>query len=445
MSYDKRKLSDLLRKVVASASTELASSTRRRSIVVPGAGTEIAFNAEDGNGFRGVVPDDHPPSVEIFDEGCDALDDLVTEVRRDQQLQHLVDRKTIYSCIEKIVVDIVTREDQAAPDYDKAIKADLLKSLRGGISEWTVLVPLVNLGLSQPIRICGIDLLPRNHGYVENVRFVMDRIGTGDAQRLMQEQAAMLKVLGDACTDSTTWGRVTIRAHASRLSFVAISKVESVINLVRAFSHVFYPHSIACAFGLAYDRAGGAVVTFGRTRAGSLSFQWDHRSSAALFELSENRVAQLREKYAFDTLESITSKDSADRSNLEAAIYAATHWLGRSVAMVAREDAFTFCAIAIERLLICDGEEATTEKFAERLAYILSDDPDTRKQVYRDAKRLYHVRSRIVHAGYVGVETEEYVDLENLALCCLVEVAKRIDDFKDQDGLKGWLHNQKMR
>ena len=64
-------------------------------------------------------------------------------------------------------------------------------------------------------------------------------------------------------------------------------------------------------------------------------------------------------------------------------------------------------AIALERLLIVDSEETTTERISLRLPMLIAKRLDHRLAIQKSIKRLYAVRSKIVHTGYIGVTEAE--------------------------------------
>jgi hypothetical protein len=91
-----------------------------------------------------------------------------------------------------------------------------------------------------------------------------------------------------------------------------------------------------------------------------------------------------------------------------------------------------------------DGEETTVERFADRLAYLLSDAPDERKDVHKAAKRLYDVRSKIVHAGFESVELHQLQEIESLAIGGIVKTASLLVDLANHNALRELLHERKM-
>jgi hypothetical protein len=219
--------------------------------------------------------------------------------------------------------------------------------------------------------------------------------------------------------------------------------VETAVNAVRAFIHVFHSHSLPCAFGLPGELTSSISGVVATTEQ-RLSIQFEGRKSFVPFELTDGVVQQLRQDLCFDELSRLAGTEWEALTSFERAVRVAFLWLGRSVIAHSTAGAFTDCAICLERLLIADDEETTVERFADRLAYLLAESADDRKYVHKTAKRLYDVRSRIVHAGFEAVEVSQLEEFESLAISALVKAAALLKDIREHSGLRDLLHDRKM-
>ena len=77
---------------------------------------------------------------------------------------------------------------------------------------------------------------------------------------------------------------------------------------------------------------------------------------------------------------------------------------------------FLGCTIALERMLISDDEDTTTERWSDRLAVAMARDSSRREIIIKRAKQLYDLRSQIVHAAYSGVSDADARLMERWAL-----------------------------
>jgi hypothetical protein len=119
-------------------------------------------------------------------------------------------------------------------------------------------------------------------------------------------------------------------------------------------------------------------------------------------------------------IQEILDKPGEQRNSFEAVILQAFQSLGRAVVAPTMDMGFLGCTIALERMLIADGEEATTERWSDRLAVVMERDSARRQIIIKRAKQLYNLRSRIVHAGYSGVSDVDARLMERWALTVIL-------------------------
>ena len=88
--------------------------------------------------------------------------------------------------------------------------------------------------------------------------------------------------------------------------------------------------------------------------------------------------------------------------------FLAFQWAGKASVEPRKEEAFLLFAISLESLLMeRDGRLETTEKRALRGAHIIGGNAASPLTVCRDLKKLYGIRSKIVHSGSVEVGEDQ--------------------------------------
>jgi len=103
-------------------------------------------------------------------------------------------------------------------------------------------------------------------------------------------------------------------------------------------------------------------------------------------------------------------------SKLENRILAALQWAGRALVERRKEEAFLLFAISLEALLLKDEVASEiTERFALRASYLAISKPEARIKAYRELKKLYGTRSKIVHAGNTRITDEELAKIRFFA------------------------------
>ncbi len=128
-------------------------------------------------------------------------------------------------------------------------------------------------------------------------------------------------------------------------------------------------------------------------------------------------------------------------------IQRAVTWYSKAVDADTLEERFVNLAIALESLLI--GEEqgpyattgSTSQTLGERVAFLLGDSFENRIQKLRETKRLYSLRSAIVHRGE-PITKEDLSEMDKLVKQVTLTFIKH--DFKDWPAFREWMARQKF-
>jgi hypothetical protein len=149
----------------------------------------------------------------------------------------------------------------------------------------------------------------------------------------------------------------------------------------------------------------------------------------------------------FERVSAILAKVEKDRTAIEDKLISALQWAGRASVDPRAEESFLLFAIALESLLMeLEGEDRNeiTEKLALRGAHLVARNLKSRLIVYRDLKRLYGVRSKIVHSGSIEVgetqlsEIRYYARLGLLTMLC----SPSFSAMNSKEQLMNWLRRK---
>lgn len=107
-------------------------------------------------------------------------------------------------------------------------------------------------------------------------------------------------------------------------------------------------------------------------------------------------------------------------SEFEDRVITAFQWAGKASVEPRKEEAFLLFAISLESLLMERQDKAEiTETLALRAAHVIAA-PQSRLAVYRNMKKLYSIRSRIVHSGSVDVGDDQLSEIRYYARLALL-------------------------
>ena len=438
MSYDKRKLAEYFAAIVANttADTESIDSEAPYSLL-SGGGATIKI----GDRVVAKTPDDGTPTLFFLERALEAQDSFVNECLKDRDFASRIGAAPIGKQVQVVLQNIWP--PQEGTDFDAIIKKDVLQPLRNLIKNWLVRVPITNLKISKPLTIGNVTFVRHQDGIVSNATMAVEFPEAEGIDRI-SEKAGMLKLVAQIAQQGSAWAETSVLAHEGRVVEVARNQIELAVSVLRAFTHIFNSHANRAICGLPYELAGG-FTGFIAQSADGFSIQNDRRGFTAPFEVDDRMLEYLRQNFAFEELSRIVGLEWDVLNSLHRAIRVALLWLSRSTIAQSPAEALTHCTIALERLLILDGEETTVERFADRLAYLISENKEQRISIHRAAKRLYDIRSKIVHSGFFAVELRQYQEIEQLAHGAMSAIAKLINEVPTHEALKELLHDRKMQ
>lgn len=123
-------------------------------------------------------------------------------------------------------------------------------------------------------------------------------------------------------------------------------------------------------------------------------------------------------------------------------VLSALQWAGRAAVELKPEEAFLFRAIALESLILSGGENSgLTERLAYSTVHLLGQWLKDRQESFRHIKRLYGVRSSIVHTGKLEVDEDDASLMRKYVSICFSRMLseKTFLNMKGEKELDDWF------
>lgn len=340
---------------------------------------------------------------------------IVGEIRNQD---NRISEKTIRALFQNAAVELVEENlvsEDGDPDADANVdsllevllpeliaeKAKYLHTaLSQRISEFQVYVPLQGIDLEIPeLAIAGGILYPKNSSRISDQ--VRNTTYPEQVQNDIQHQylnASAYYVCTEDGDEHTTvdFARARAREAIHLLRFyltpdsLKVQREHFRIRLVgepeldRRF--VFICHSLAEA-----DR----VKSYWSQEAGP------HKP----YRLGAEAVDFMRARH-YETLHRAMLNSANKKGEIAARIARAVRWFSYAVAAYEIEQKFVGYAVALESLLTDSAKPdpvqnwgSITQRLAECCAFLLSDEGNKRKEIEKEVKELYAMRSQIVHGG----------------------------------------------
>ena len=106
-------------------------------------------------------------------------------------------------------------------------------------------------------------------------------------------------------------------------------------------------------------------------------------------------------------------------------LHASIMWAGRASVEPTREQSFLLFAIALEAIVLPKQGQELSYRLALRVARLLGRSSKSRHEILETTKKLYDVRSKIVHSGSYEVTDENLARLRSVVLTVLIRLLRR--------------------
>lgn len=174
---------------------------------------------------------------------------------------------------------------------------------------------------------------------------------------------------------------------------------------------------------------------------GVLNYQgWRHRKAYILSDMGEvsNSLSNdgprerirlddprfVNEDNGYHTVWGFTTNKNLNK--FQKRVMLAVEWIGQSMADPSPQSAFIKAAIALEIIFTYNEREIITpsimNQISESIALILGSSVDERLEIERSVKKLYGLRSKIVHSGNKDISQADYKTLLEIARFVIIKI-----------------------
>ncbi len=260
------------------------------------------------------------------------------------------------------------------------------------------------------IEVGGLDVvsLPTCFGGVRFIVFGAEQIQNlkeaGQKKHIIGQLEGFIDLLTDRLLDRpTAVVRVNARDAKAALS-LAERKVRAIIECLNFFSDTI-PGYHGSLFLPTNQESPSEVARLAVSDSGSMETDYSDDRPVGIFSIAEIRKSvEGMVRCAFDRVESLLEKN---RNVVEELLLTAVRWAGRATVARTREESFLLFAIALECLVLPTDKDELRYRLSQRVAQLCGEDMDQRLELAKRTKKLYDVRSKIVHSGHYEVTEDE--------------------------------------
>lgn len=137
------------------------------------------------------------------------------------------------------------------------------------------------------------------------------------------------------------------------------------------------------------------------------SFFLPYHNEGPLMKFSFQKLREARQLIPF-----VRKLDGAlmrnPRRDIDELLISAVQWAGRATVELRREEAFLLSAVALESIVLPEGDpRELSYRLRIRTAHLLGDSVKERDEISTEVNDLYVIRSKIVHKGFCQVTDAE--------------------------------------
>jgi len=355
--------------------------------------------------------------LHLSDEGEEAIDNFVQEAVQDFTLATRAGEDLIRQVVQRYLTD-AARPLGPVTIVERELFAPLLAEVR----TWICFVPLVNMQVSTRFSVGPAEYVPKETARRYTERFLR-RTGAKQNMRYFAETA--LKGIEESEVSACL--QLTFEAHPDAVTMAALHWASNGINLIRAFTSMFYRHGDRAYFGTPSEVTGGlwSSLAFGNALNPSVVMLRQHRHVHRPFVLSREMVSELR-AVGFGKLLRMAALPKTQGATATA-VWKCLQVVGSSVTHQSHHRGLSDCVFALDHLL--SAESSSSAKIAERFAQLLGNNKRERIDYDIRCRRLYHLRSEIVHAGRTDVGEEDRREAESFAVSAAMKMLKMSTRF----------------
>jgi hypothetical protein len=133
-----------------------------------------------------------------------------------------------------------------------------------------------------------------------------------------------------------------------------------------------------------------------------------------------------------------------DKTELRKSLYESLLIYSRNNLTTDLSEKLLFVLVALESLLLLDGNEAIQGNLAERLAFLAGPTLEERRLVVETTRTVYRLRSNFVHHGKAVEDVEALERFLNYAWNALAAVLTSVDTYASRGDLISYLNDRRL-
>lgn len=221
------------------------------------------------------------------------------------------------------------------------------------------------------------------------------------------------------------WGSVTVTAERNYAKIVAIDQIVEATNLLRALSVQGYHPSRHITLTPGAPLGLGEFYVY--EHGNQVGFTDGADEGHEIVILSPKSLGELR-ILGLDRLDTLLKREN--KSEMNEICLRTIHALGKAVTMPELSDKILFACTALDLLFVRGRDEPINATMPRRFAMYLGQDLTERKEIEKNIKAVYDLRSRRIHAFEKAALEESTFDFLRLMFSYAARLTLLADEFE---------------
>lgn len=226
---------------------------------------------------------------------------------------------------------------------------------------------------------------------------------------------------------------IKLNAEPIRALEIAVEESEKALSILRIFSlAIIHPglNSYTTLLGKEHlDRYTYFLVNNEKLLSSTEGLT---DKSGIAWKLSSDRISRIK-SMGLDILSEILAK--GPKTKFQEQVLDSLFIYSRSPLAKDAADKLIYILVAIESILLKDGNEPIQQNISRRMAYLMGNNVEQRKQVIVNIIKIYKLRSDFIHHGQCIEDLETLLIFMRNTWKFYQILIKKINDFKDKQEL----------
>jgi len=349
--------------------------------------------------------------VSLLEPGAKAFRDLIGLIERhgrindEQRVKDVFSRGYIEAKAQELVGQLVVKASEADVDASKLETTEIREAWKRWLSGWdlpsgvtTHYTVVENLSLAGPVQLGTVILTPCNETTSDALLTEAGLPPRSETALTDGEEQLRRWIIRDFPTEpGYALARASVTgAEPLRAREIFRDRVGEVLHTLSFFRRFLWPTTGRVVIDLRGNVPSTGDVFLTLTE----DLRWDmsHERATLPFDLTSKRL-KIARAIGLSTVSEMLAKPEDQRTALEASCINAIAWISRGLQDNVPDSRFLKLCVGMESLLLTRVDEVKGTTIAERVAYLLAEAPAVRRDVAKQVKDIYAVRSDIAHDG----------------------------------------------